>query len=155
RLRDDLEATVPVDAPHRLLERVDAGGQEGVHLAEDRRAHEVRDHGEHRGAREERAVEGDLVDVVEYDVGWLPGGETAEEEGDGEIERARPAAPDDPVAVGLLDGASPREARADQRAAVSAPSEVAEDLLEMHLRAARERIPEIPPVERDDVQARR
>ena len=154
RLRDDLEVAAAVDVPHRQLERVHGGGQEWVHLAEDRRAHEVRDDGEDRGAGEERAVEGNLVDVVEDDVGRLPGREAAEEKGDGEIEGVRPAAPDDAIAVGLLDGGRAREARADQRAAVPAAPQVVEDLLEMHLRAARERIPQVSPVERDDVQAR-
>ena len=103
RVGDDLEVAAPIDATDRLLRRIDDGRDGRVDLLEDRRAHQVRDHREHGRASPERAVEGDLVDVVEDDVGGIGAHEAAVEEGDDEGEVELVAATHDAVAVGVLD----------------------------------------------------
>src|SRR5262249_55620414 len=63
--------------------------------------------------------------------------------------------PDDAIPGDLLDGLAARKARGQQRHAVPAPAEMAQDLLHVHLGAAAERVREVPPIERDDVHAAR
>src|SRR5439155_8449248 len=152
-LRDHLEVAAPVDAADGLLEGVEDGGEERVHLAEDGQPHEVRDHGEDGDAREERAVEGDLVDVVEYDVGRIRGHQPAEEERHDEVEVVLVTAAHDAVAVHLLVAGSASKAGSKEGAAMAAAREVAEDLLEMHFGAPSARVLQVAPVEDDDMHA--
>src|SRR5438552_8678918 len=153
RLRDDLEVTAPIDTSDRQLEPVEDGGQEGVRLVEGRRPHQVRDEGENRGRGEEGAVEGDLVDVVEYDVGGIRGHRPAEEERHDEVEVVLVTAAHDAVAVHLLVAGAAAKAGSKEGAAMAAAREVAEDLLEMHFGASRARVLQVPPVEGDDMHA--
>src|SRR6266566_3224872 len=153
RLRYDLEVTAPIDTSDRQLEPVEDGGQEQVQLVEDRRPHQVRDDGENRGCGEQGAVEGDLVDVVEYDVGRIRGRQPAEEERHDEVEVVLVTAAHDAVAVHLLVAGSASKAGSKEGAAMAAAREVAEDLLEMDFGAPSARVLQVPPVEGDDMHA--
>ncbi len=150
---DHQEVRVPVEPRQRPLGRPDVGGGQRVGLAEDGGPEQVRHDRHHRHLPGvERRVEGDLVDVLHQEVGAPRAQPPAHD-------RRQRQVRDPPVAGPVHDDAVER--LLPRRAGVGGRHELdlvagrhgpPQDLVQVDLRPAAERIADVAPVDGQDPQ---